>query len=145
MTENKIIQRQIREHFGYLVTDYGFVDDLNSDTDNIYSEARFKKNDWVISIVTTAHGTKISLNLISPKNYFGFLSHYFKTVETNYNKTDKRMKDLLDNIQFHSGFLKTNGKDILTGDAQRLTDILDFIKLEQMKWVEPLMKRHGDK
>lgn len=53
MTENKIIQRQIREHFGYLVTDYGFVDDLNVDTDGIYSEVRYKKNNWIISIVTT--------------------------------------------------------------------------------------------
>ncbi len=145
MTEDKNIQRQIREHFDYLITDFGFVDDLNVDTDDIYSGVKFKKNDWIISIVTIAHGTKISLNLISPTHDFGFLSHYFKTVETDYNKTDQRTRNLLDNIRFHSEFLRTNGKDILTADTQRLTDILDFTKAEQMKWVEPLMKRHSDR
>jgi hypothetical protein len=145
MTENKNTQRQITEHFGYLVTDHGFADDLGVSTDDIYSEVRFRKNDWTISIVTTAHGTKISLKLISPTDDFGFLNHYFNTVETDYNKTEKKTKSLLDNIRFHSEFLKTNGKDLLTADTQGLTEILAFIKSEQMKWVEPLMKNHGDK
>jgi len=145
MTKEKNIQRQIRERFDYLITDFGFVDDLKVDTDDIYSEVRFKKNDWIISIVTTAHGTKISLNLISPTDDFGFLSHYFKTVEKGYNKADRRTKNLKDNIRFHSEFLRTNGKEILTADTQRLTDILDFTKSEQIKWVGPLMKRHSDK
>jgi hypothetical protein len=145
MTENKSIQRQIREHFSYLMTDDGFSDDLSVSTDDSYPEVRFKKNDWAISIVTTAHGTKISLNLISPTGDFGFLSHYFKTIETDYNKTEGKTKNLMDNIRFHSDFLRTNGKDILIADTKRLTEILEFIKSEQMKWIQPLMKRHSDK
>ena len=138
MTENNNIQRLIREQFSYLVTDCDFFDDPNTDTDDIYSEVRFKKNDWKISIVTTAHGTKISLNLISPTDDFGFLSHYLTAIDTDYDKTEKGTRNLQENIRFQSQFLRTNGKDILAFDTQRLTRILDFIKLEQLKWVEPL-------
>jgi hypothetical protein len=144
MTDDKNIRELIKEHFNYLVTDYGFVDDPEIKADKIYSEVRFKKNDWTISIVTTAHGTKISMNLISPEDDFGFLNHYFKTVDKGY-ETKSKTKTLGDNIQFHSDFLRSHGQDLSRADPKRLTDILSLTKSEQMKWVEPLTRRHSDK
>ena len=144
MADNKNIRGLIKEHFSYLITDYNFVDDPNIDTDDIYSEVRFKKNDWIISVVTTAHGTKISMKLISPSDDFGFLSHFLEKIDKNY-ETKNRTKTLDNDIQFHSDFLRIYGHDILTADPERLIGILDYTKSEQMKWAEPLMKRHGDK
>jgi len=144
MTEDKNIRGLIREHFSYLITDYDFVDDPNIDTDNIYSEVRFKKNDWKVSIVTTAHGTKISMTLISPKDDFGFLSHYFNMVDHDYKKNESGTKNLRDSLRFYSDFLRTHGHEILTTDSERLKKILELIKAEHEKWIKPLMKRHSD-
>ncbi len=144
MTENKNIRGLIREHFSYLITDYDFVDDLDLDTDDIYSEVRFRKNDWKVSIVTTAHGTKISMRLISPKNDFGFLSHYFDAVDKEYKKTEGGTKNLGESIRYYSELLRTKGLDILTADSGRLTTILELIKVEHDKWIKPLMKKQSD-
>lgn len=140
MIDDKNQRGLIRNYLGYLFTDNGFADDSDIDTDDIYSEVKFKKNKWTVSIVTTAHGTKISLSIISPTNDFGFLSHYFKTVDKDYSKTESNTKNLGDNLRFYSEFLKTYGQDIFTADTKRLTEILVFIKKEQIKWVEPLTK-----
>jgi hypothetical protein len=142
MTENKNIRGLIRESFSYLVTDHNFIDDIH--TEDIYSEVKFKKNDWTVSVATTAHGTKISMKLISPMDDFGFLSHYFNTVDKEYKRTESETKNVEDSIRYYSECLRTHGLDILTADSAQLTKILELIKVEHDKWIKPPMKIHSD-
>ena len=144
MTDPENIRRLVRKNFDYLTTTFGFVEELNITTDNIYSEVQYKKSDWTLSIVTTAHGTKISLSLISPTGDIGFLTHYFNILDSNYENPLDRTMVLADNVKYNSGFLKIHGQDILEGNPIRLTDILDLIKIEHEKWAKPLSRRLSD-
>jgi hypothetical protein len=144
MTENKTIRGLIAEYFSYLVTDHDFIDDTDIHTHDIYSEVRFKKNDWRVSVAITEHGTKISMKLISPVDDFGFLSHYFNTVDKEYKKAESETKNLEDSLRYYSEFLRIHGPDILKADSARLTKILELIKVEHDKWIKPLMKRNSD-
>ena len=76
---------------------------------------------------------------------FGYLSFYFNTVDKKYDDATWATKTLSDNINYNSEFLRQNGKDILRSDSTRLTEVLEFLKTEQRKWVEPLTKRQGDR
>ncbi len=140
MTSPENIRRAIQENFNYLITSFGFVEVLNFKTDKIYSEVRYKKNEWTISIVTTAHGTKISLSILSPTDDFGFLGHYFETIDNQYYEKNNT-KELAENIAFNSDFLKLNGAEVLEANHLKLTKILDIVKSKQDAWVKPLTRK----
>jgi hypothetical protein len=125
----------IRRNFEYLISLYGFAEDLNITTDPIYSEVRFTKNGWTISILTTSHGTKISQSLVSPEGTPGFISHLFKISDKAYEKKAMNTKDLSASISFESENLAQFGKPILEGDPIKLKKIHDTLIDEQQKWL----------
>ncbi len=125
----------IRTNFEYLVSSYGFHEDLNITSDPIYSEVRFTKTGWTISILTIAHGTKISLRLDSPQGISGFLSHLFQIFDKHYDKRVESTNDILASIRLESDCLSQFGKPILEGDPIQMKKILDTLIDEQGKWL----------
>ena len=102
----------------------------------INSEIKFGKEDWNISIKTTAHGTRISIILESPENEIGFISHLFSMKDKSYNKTDRSHKSVENRIKYNSNCLRKYGESILSGDPLELKRILDLLICEQEKWIE---------
>jgi hypothetical protein len=133
MTKNEIKRNLIKEKFEYLITEFSFIEDLNLTKDNIYSEVRYKKSDWTISIVTIAHGSKISLSLISPNNDFGFINYYLKVLDKSFEDKLNKINNFEENVKFHADFLKQNGDKITSGKNNLLTEILEFITKEHDK------------
>jgi hypothetical protein len=125
----------IRANFEYLISLHGFDEDLNITSDPIYSEVRFTKTGWTISILTIAHGTKISLRLESPQGISGFLSHLFQIFDKRYNKRAETTNDILASIRLESDCLSQFGKPILEGDPIQMKKILDTLIDEQEKWL----------
>lgn len=139
-TDPKEIQKLIRQEFNYLTTSYGFVELIDSTIDNFYSQVKFKKNNWILSIVTISHGSKISIRLESPNGDMGFLHYYFKISDNQYEKSERLSNNLDENIKFNSSYLKQYGKDILEGDNLFLIKIFELLETEHEKWVKPLLK-----
>ena len=142
MIDKKNIQKVIRENFVYLKSDFNFVEEFTNDETN--SEVRYKKNDWIISIVTTAHNTKISLSIISPSNSFGFLSFYFKELDPSYGSALNLTKGLEADIKYNSDFLKSKCLDILEGNPKHLNQILELVKSEHLKYMKPLLRKQNE-
>ena len=128
----------VRTNFQYLISKYGFVEDLNVTSDQIYSEVRFIKSGWTISISTMAHGTKISLRLESPQGQSGFLSHLFRISDKSYDKRFENTNNLFANIQLESKCLSQFGKSILEGDTIQMKRVLDTLVDEQEKWLRKI-------
>jgi hypothetical protein len=123
----------IRTNFEYLVSLYGFDEDINVTSDPIYSEVRYTKTGWTISILTIAHGTKISLRLESPQGTTGFLSHLFQIFDKHYAKSSENTRDLLASICLESACLSQFGKPILEGNPIEMKKIHDTLIDEQKK------------
>lgn len=132
------IRTRIRNRFAYLTNEQGFSEDTNITSDDIYSEVRFIKNTWIISIKTISHGTDISLKLISPKQEFGFLYHYFRKRRTSIN-LDDCTTELDKNIKRAAELLRTHGTEILEANSEQLINIMNFLTDEQKKAMEKLM------
>lgn len=125
----------IRANFQYLISTFGFEEEPESKSDAFYSEVRYTKNDWVISIKTTAHGTKISLRLISPQGDFGLLSLLFQLSDKTYMDAYWNTKDITANIRLNSDYLSRLGQPILKGDPIQLKETLDTLLEEHKKWL----------
>lgn len=145
MFDSKDIRGLLKKEFEFLITDYNFHENSDLDADDVYSEVRFEKNNWKISIITTSHGSKISLRLISPTNEFGFLSHYFRKLDAKFNENENKTITLIDSIHFYSEFLMKYGHDLLIADTEKLTRILGILRTEQEFWTKPLVKKLSDK
>ena len=131
------IRTRIRDRFAYLTNEHNFSEDTNISSDDVYSEVRYVKNNWTISIKTISHGTNISLTLISPEQEFGFLSHHFTKSRPTVNLDD--CTDQLDkNIKQTAELLRIDGSDLLEANPKQLSNLLDFLTEEQQKMVNNL-------
>lgn len=156
MTNEKQIQGFIREKFAYLLTGHGFIEDF-VDIDDFYSEVRLKKNNWILSIVTSDHGTNISIKLIHPNKEYYSLYYYFKTLDSDYNRLTSRIKlvapinydteflnqnrALVYNIKYLAEFIKHNGQEILESNPTRLIEIFKMLKTKHEEVIEKISKR----
>ncbi len=132
------IRTRIRNRFSYLTNEHNFSEDTNISTDDVYSEVRFVKNNWTISIKTISHGTNISLMLISPEQEFGFLSHYLKDSRITVSLDD--CTDQLDkNVKRTAELLRTQGSELLEANSEHLMNLLNFLTKEQQKAIKKLM------
>ncbi len=156
MKNEKHIQGFIRENFAYLLTGHGFIEDFD-DIDDFYSEVRLKKNNWILSIVTSDHGTNISIKLFDPNKEFYSLYHYFETLDSEYNRLTSRIKlvapinydteflnhhrALVYNIKYLAEFIKHNGQEILESNPIRLIEIFKMLKTKHEVDIEKISRR----
>jgi hypothetical protein len=126
ITSPKAIGDTIRSSFAFLLS-HGYAEvPVSPPSDECYAEVQFKKNDWRIAVLTTAHGTRITLVLVSPDGERGFLSHL----------ADREPgADLLDDIRVQALFLQEHGLALLQGSVHDFKSVLETITERQLKWV----------
>lgn len=128
------IKEAIKTEFAFLVDSYGFSEvSAMPPSDDIYSEVHFEKKNWKIAILTTAHGTKVSLQLILPDGIRGFLSHLFEP-ELSKSSKNKFGGNIYDDIKYESQCLLNYGSMLLKGETIDFERVLGTITNKQQQW-----------
>jgi hypothetical protein len=128
LTNSEQTREHIKSEFQFLIDSNGFI--LESDFDDpIYSEVQYCKDGWTISIKTIAHGTKVSLMLVSPSEEIGFIAHLFP-------EKDQNTKSVLESIKYNSSCFKEYGKSILNGSPQEFDTVLSELKRRQLELID---------
>jgi hypothetical protein len=130
-----VYRKSIRTEFGFLIDLYGFheVPPIPPIAD-IYTEVHFKKNGWIIAVKNTAHGTKATLQLVSPENKRAFLGYLFKPKlkkKARRNQTDPFLTDL----KIMARCLREYGTLILEGDDKKLRQAFKSAILLHENWL----------
>jgi len=134
----------IRQEFGFLTTEYGYLEDFNLTEDNIYSQVLYAKNNWRISITTISYDRRLSLRLLSPKEQSGFLDYYFSFLDKNYDRNIKSVSTLDKDIKYKSNFLRTNAQAILVANPLQLNEVLDITINGHNIWIKENNLKQND-
>lgn len=127
MPSTESIRDAIRKHFGFLL-EHGFTEvEPCPQTDDGYAEMNFAKSNWRIAVLTTSHGTKITLHIISPDGRRGFLSHLGNS---------KSESDVMSEIQSKAKFLQKNGLSLLQGNASDFQSVFEAVTEKHQQWIK---------
>jgi len=123
----KAVRDAIRTNFAFLLS-HGYTEvPVSPPSDECYAEVHFQKNEWRIAALTTAHGTRITLELVSPEGERGFLSHL---------SDRKPGVDVMDDIRVKAQLLQEDGVALLQGSVHDFENVLETVTKRQQQWIE---------
>ena len=129
------IRKAIRLEFNFLIDLHGYKEVPPSPpSHDMYSEVHFEKRKWRIAVLNTAHGTRATVELVSPENERGFLSFLIdpKTAKSTRTKFEA---NIFGDIQYQAQNLKKNGAMLLEGDIKDFEHVLNMLLEKQQRWL----------
>jgi hypothetical protein len=129
------IRKAIRQEFAFLIETYGYLDvPVSPSSDEIYAEVHFMKEDWRIAVLTTAHGSRATVQIISPKSQRGSFYHLVDSKATKVARSEIEA-DLFGDIRYQAQCLREYGVPILEGDQRDFESVFKLISEKQRKWL----------
>jgi len=129
------IRKAIRLEFNFLIDlhDYKEVPPSPPSHD-MYSEVHFEKRKWRIAVLNSTHGSRATVELVSPENERGFLSFLIDPQITKPIRT-KFEANIFGDIQYQAQNLKQYGAMLLQGDIKDFEHVLKVLLEKQQKWL----------
>jgi hypothetical protein len=129
------IRQAIRREFAFLIDAYGFSEEpVFPPSDDIYAEVHFKKEEWRIAVLTTAHGTQVSMELVSPDGERFSFSYILDSKSAKLART-RFEPGLLGDIRCKAGCLQTYGSSLLRGSRHDFESAFEMMRSKHRRWI----------